>query len=820
MSDIHHVLPSTTNDIDNSISTPNIFNSPFTLSQNAPCNIYNRLNSNQSLSPVSLISPTYPLRSLSAQRQQRNNNMKLDQNESNNAIQSPVVDCIMDTQSSMFRRPTPRLSSRAFTSHSVMNNNDITQQKDSIASIWRSPRLDLHRFIASPSFTAPNRFIYNNREDSHNHNNMSNNNMNNNTTQQSNVYQSQTRSSGITPTNDPRNNITFQLQALYALQSILLDNNTSSTTQIDKSDQLRSVLQNLHDSGVDLSLVRNSITAILQPPESNKPSDKQHEHIQYHIDNVLNSVKQTTKQLSDMVQTNGNNQQQQSIDMQPYYDVDSNNNENTTISDMQIDSSYSIQRQDKLQRLQASLQAASKAIDPLPAVQTPILSNVRTATYQRTKSTASDSKSDDQSQNNNNTAHNTVYPAINQHYTTTSTTTDSSTAPMTQSVTSSDHEHDMDDSDSESSHDGALMLGIDGKPIGSSCHQCKTRRTDNDLYFCSTTHLKKGRTKLLKTERLCRKKYCGRCLVKFYGQVPPAHTGPNPLNTWSCPGCLGICTCAACKRQRNKQIIKQQKLQAKLDAKIAAKQAKQNNKLNKQSLKLQSQQNNKHNTTNKSTKSNKHTDNHNINKPNNDNQSMYLSPNSPQINNNNMPINKTDYSTDISIQWPVNTQPQNTTSAPLQSNQSYNMVNNYMTPQTPYNMLNQSVLLQQSSPFTLQPHVSMLLNQQSPASQSSYRPLQYIPGQSPLIGVHTQSPFITQYAFSPHQSYHTIDNNQMLLQNIFSPMMQNRSLTTINNQRTLNMFDSIQSPEYVNRILINGNDDSSLHVTNNNNNNT
>jgi hypothetical protein len=102
---------------------------------------------------------------------------------------------------------------------------------------------------------------------------------------------------------------------------------------------------------------------------------------------------------------------------------------------------------------------------------------------------------------------------------------------------------------------------------GSSCHQCKTRRASSELIYCAHAHLKKGRQRKRKSEdpniptqpkeeRFCRKKYCGRCLVKFYNEQPPATIGPNGDKSWSCPGCRGLCTCAACKRQVCRQEAK------------------------------------------------------------------------------------------------------------------------------------------------------------------------------------------------------------------------------------------------------------------------
>ena len=48
----------------------------------------------------------------------------------------------------------------------------------------------------------------------------------------------------------------------------------------------------------------------------------------------------------------------------------------------------------------------------------------------------------------------------------------------------------------------------------------------------------------------CRKKYCARCLIKFYNEIP----NPKAVKSgeWSCPGCRGLCTCAACRRVRVK----------------------------------------------------------------------------------------------------------------------------------------------------------------------------------------------------------------------------------------------------------------------------
>lgn len=54
---------------------------------------------------------------------------------------------------------------------------------------------------------------------------------------------------------------------------------------------------------------------------------------------------------------------------------------------------------------------------------------------------------------------------------------------------------------------------------------------------------------------MCRKKYCARCLDKFYGEAAPEKPLPGEPNTWACPGCRGLCTCAACKRGNSKKEI-------------------------------------------------------------------------------------------------------------------------------------------------------------------------------------------------------------------------------------------------------------------------
>lgn len=44
-----------------------------------------------------------------------------------------------------------------------------------------------------------------------------------------------------------------------------------------------------------------------------------------------------------------------------------------------------------------------------------------------------------------------------------------------------------------------------------------------------------------------------RCLEKFYGEPAPPKLQPGQVNMWACPGCRGLCTCAACKRGETRQ---------------------------------------------------------------------------------------------------------------------------------------------------------------------------------------------------------------------------------------------------------------------------
>ncbi|MES1910675.1 MAG: hypothetical protein MHM6MM_003225 [Cercozoa sp. M6MM] len=80
------------------------------------------------------------------------------------------------------------------------------------------------------------------------------------------------------------------------------------------------------------------------------------------------------------------------------------------------------------------------------------------------------------------------------------------------------------------------------KAVRKSCHQCKSSRALHELSFCAT------HPNILNhpvEPRRCRKQVCDKCLSKFYRE------SPAQCADWVCPACRGICSCAACKRQRH-----------------------------------------------------------------------------------------------------------------------------------------------------------------------------------------------------------------------------------------------------------------------------
>lgn len=83
---------------------------------------------------------------------------------------------------------------------------------------------------------------------------------------------------------------------------------------------------------------------------------------------------------------------------------------------------------------------------------------------------------------------------------------------------------------------------------GSSCHQCKSRQPKEALSYCmnAKTNLPQN------SNRPCRKKYCDGCLQKFYNENPP-DLKHDTNNHWPCPSCRSMCSCAACKKSREKK---------------------------------------------------------------------------------------------------------------------------------------------------------------------------------------------------------------------------------------------------------------------------
>ena len=97
------------------------------------------------------------------------------------------------------------------------------------------------------------------------------------------------------------------------------------------------------------------------------------------------------------------------------------------------------------------------------------------------------------------------------------------------------------------------------KPDQASCHQCKTKKDVKVLLYC--TNLKKCPNDPTKM-RECQKKYCTRCLAKYYDQHKISQLLKiKNLSSWSweCPGCIGNCSCIACRRHRIVQSRKNQK---------------------------------------------------------------------------------------------------------------------------------------------------------------------------------------------------------------------------------------------------------------------
>jgi Zinc-finger domain of monoamine-oxidase A repressor R1 len=110
-----------------------------------------------------------------------------------------------------------------------------------------------------------------------------------------------------------------------------------------------------------------------------------------------------------------------------------------------------------------------------------------------------------------------------------------------------------------------------GNGSGSSCHQCKSRRKMVDLVICKNMFTRRTD----KTKKVCRKKYCWQCLLKFYHeQAPENRHGAD--STWECPSCRLLCSCALCRRHRKEngvtpKAIANKKAQHAASTKAAAK---------------------------------------------------------------------------------------------------------------------------------------------------------------------------------------------------------------------------------------------------------
>eukprot|EP00475_Leptophrys_vorax_P000234 TRINITY_DN10140_c0_g1_i3.p1 TRINITY_DN10140_c0_g1~~TRINITY_DN10140_c0_g1_i3.p1 ORF type:complete len:557 (-),score=100.07 TRINITY_DN10140_c0_g1_i3:75-1721(-) len=82
--------------------------------------------------------------------------------------------------------------------------------------------------------------------------------------------------------------------------------------------------------------------------------------------------------------------------------------------------------------------------------------------------------------------------------------------------------------------------------LGSSCHQCKSRRTKFQLAHCNAGMIQHDGKKA-RVRRPCRKKYCAACLSKFYREKMP-----SSKESWQCPACRQLCSCAACRKGKMK----------------------------------------------------------------------------------------------------------------------------------------------------------------------------------------------------------------------------------------------------------------------------
>ncbi|MES1911158.1 MAG: hypothetical protein MHM6MM_003640 [Cercozoa sp. M6MM] len=87
-----------------------------------------------------------------------------------------------------------------------------------------------------------------------------------------------------------------------------------------------------------------------------------------------------------------------------------------------------------------------------------------------------------------------------------------------------------------------------------SCHQCKIKsvRPSSHLLFCSSDVPRPKGT------RACRKKYCRRCLLKYYTSDEVDKLMESG-GAWTCPACTKKCICAKCQRDRGIKVQKRAK---------------------------------------------------------------------------------------------------------------------------------------------------------------------------------------------------------------------------------------------------------------------
>ena len=84
------------------------------------------------------------------------------------------------------------------------------------------------------------------------------------------------------------------------------------------------------------------------------------------------------------------------------------------------------------------------------------------------------------------------------------------------------------------------------KQDSASCHRCKTRKPFAVMLFCTQLYPYVQ----TKGEYTCRKKYCFKCL-----RISPHDFSDEERNKWTCPSCLGICSCPKCGRERRRDMM-------------------------------------------------------------------------------------------------------------------------------------------------------------------------------------------------------------------------------------------------------------------------